>query len=56
MVETQGMMTRRHATNGVDERCLDGLAQGKHAGIHKVCWGNKWMGSLDFEALNNMTS
>jgi len=25
-------------------------------GIHKVHWGNKWMGSSDFGILNKMTS
>jgi len=24
----------------------------EHVGIHKVCWGNKWMGSLDLDTSN----
>ena len=36
MEETQGMMTERRATNGVNGRCLDDLAQRKHVEIHGV--------------------
>ncbi len=32
------------------------LAQRKCVGIHKVCWGNKWMGSSDLDELNKTTS
>jgi len=32
--ETQGSTQRRRATNRVDERCLDDLAQRKRVGIH----------------------
>ncbi len=56
MVEMQRTMMGRCATNGVDKCCLDELAQRKCVEIHKVHWGNKWMGSLDFGALNKTTS
>ncbi len=56
MIETQGLMTKRCATNGVDGCCLDDLAQRKHVEIHEVHRGNKWMGSMDLYKLNKMTS
>ena len=40
--------TEGHATNGVEQRRLDELAQRKRVGIHKVHRDNKWMGSLNF--------
>ena len=46
----------RRATNRVDRCHLDDLVQRKHVKIHKVHWGNKWMGSSDFGALNKTTS
>ncbi len=54
--EMQGTMMKRHATNGVNRHRLDELVQKKHVGIHKVCWGNKWMGSSNFGTLNKTTS
>ena len=48
--------TRGCATNGVEQRRLDELAQRKHVEIHEVHWENKWMGSLDFGDLNKTTS
>jgi len=54
--ETQGMMMERCTTNGVDRLCLDDVVQSKHIEIHKVCCGNKWMGSLDLSFLNKTTS
>ncbi len=56
MVEMQRLMMKRHATNGVDECCLDGLVQRKHVEIHWVHRGNKWMDSSDFDNLNKATS
>jgi len=56
MEETQGTMTERHATNGVDRCHLDDLAQRKHVEIHEVHLGNKWMGSLNLDTLNETTS
>ncbi len=43
---------RRYATNGVDGHHLDDLAQRKRVEIHEVCWGNKWICSLDLNTLN----
>jgi len=55
MVEMQGSTMRRCATNGVDKCHLDELVHRKHVKIHWVHRGNKWMGSLDLDELNNVT-
>ncbi len=54
--EMQGLTQRRHATNGVDERCLDDLVQRKHVGIHDGHCGNKVDGLFGFNNLNKVTS
>ena len=56
MIETQGLMTERCATNRVDECCLDDLAQRKHVKIHVVHRGNKVDGLFGLNNLNKATS
>ncbi len=55
-IETQGLTQKRCATNGVDECCLDDLAQRKHVGIHNGPQGNKVDGLFGLNDLNKMTS
>jgi len=52
MEEMQGMTTERDALPMVLMDSTWMLAQRKHVGIHKVHWGNKWMGSLNLGVLN----
>jgi len=48
--------TRGCATNGVEQRRLDGLVQRKRAGIHDGHCGNKVDGLFGLDDLNKTTS